>query len=113
MNTFTASDILETEHSEVSKIKEQLDFGHSITKRLDEHRGLVETLERDTNLLKEKPWIIGHLSIQDDYLIRIFHIVHGCYPWETATLQLIKLNLRPRPAILKEINLPELQQYGK
>ncbi len=91
----------------IATVKEKLDFAHSIDKRLDEHRELVVTLEHDTTLLKEQPWIISHLGTQDDYLIRIFHMVHGFYP-EQAEQQRVIINVRSRPTLLGDCQLPEI-----
>lgn len=95
----------------VSQVTKQLDFGHSIDKRLDEHRELVLTLIEDTDLLANQPWKISHLATQDDYLLRIFHMVYGYYP-EQAVQNRKTHNVRPRPTVLGKCSLPEFKQFS-
>ncbi|MCK9709873.1 hypothetical protein [Pseudomonas syringae] len=88
-----------------------LQFGNTINKRLDEHRELVQSIEGSTSLFSEKPWHITHMAIQDDYLMRVFHMVYGCWPDEqnlrkrTITGQPV----RSRPSILGKCGLPEYE----
>lgn len=82
------------------ELNKQLDFSRSVGKRLDEHRELVEAIENQTHLLIDCEWHINHLSVQDDYLIRLYRLRHGKWPVS---------DIRPRPQILGRCGLPEYQ----
>lgn len=96
-----------------SKIKEQLNYGRSVGKRLDEHRELVENLEK-AGFFEEYFWCVGHTAIQDDYLMRLYFIVHECWPDENLGEKRIKQitgeYVRKRPEILGKCHLPEYPQ---
>lgn len=97
----------------LSVIRHQLNFATAIDKRLDEHRELVHVVELETDLLQRKRWIVGHLAVQDDYLMRIYFMVHGVWPQDTCNRERSAQNnptgesVRPRPAILGRCTLPE------
>lgn len=103
-------------HGYVKKatIDEQLNFARSVAKRLDEHREVVEAIEKRTELLDTAFWHIGHLATQDDYLMRLFKLVHGHYPDTSKEGQnnaaFEGKFVRPRPVILGECQLPEYEQ---
>lgn len=90
-----------------SKINEQLDWGFSVAKRLDEHRELVEAVHTHTQLYQERPWHIAHAETQDDYLMRLYHFVHGTWPENVRDLQITGAHIRPRPAVLAPCTIPE------
>lgn len=86
----------------------KLDFARSIGKRLDEHRELVESISQHTDLLQDRPWHIGHLATQDDYLMRLYFLRHRSWPsanggrnGDTGE------HVRPRPPILGACRLSE------
>lgn len=85
------------------ELKKQLDFDYSIGKRLDEHREEVEAILEGTNHFNEW-WHITHMATQDDYLMRLYFIVHGFWP---DSDQSYVDQVRPRPAILGACQLPE------
>lgn len=85
--------------------KIQLNFAVSIAKRLDEHRELVEAITAHTNLLSEREWHIGHLSTQDDFLMRLYYLVHSEWPVDTCE------RVRKRPSILGVSYLPEFPRH--
>jgi hypothetical protein len=37
----------------------------------------VESIAASTTLFVDAPWHIGHMAVQDDYLMRLYHMVHG------------------------------------
>ncbi|KZN20678.1 MULTISPECIES: hypothetical protein [Pseudomonas] len=90
-----------------------LQFGNSVNKRLDEHRELVQSIEVSTSLFSEKPWHVSHMATQDDYLMRLFQMVHGCWPDEPNQKKrmMTGLPVRARPSILGECRLPEYAQH--
>lgn len=90
----------------IADLKETLDqgFGMSIAKRLDEHREVVEEIERHTGLLSSGYWHAVHLASQDDYLMRVYHLVHGQWPEQSSQYGIFP---RRRPAALGECELPE------
>ncbi len=91
----------------VSYLYDQLNFARSVGKRLDEHRETVEAIEQRTDLFDDF-WRINHLATQDDYLMRLFHLVHGCWPDEAhGGLQKTGSFVRLRPSILGPSRLPE------
>ena len=89
-----------------SEIDAALDFARNVSKRLDEHRELVESISGDTDLFDQKSWHIGHMATQDDYLMRLFYLRHGCWP-RTDTLSGLQGYVRARPDILGQCSLPE------
>ncbi len=93
-------------YTRTSTITEQLDFGPSIRKRLDEHREDVEALARRTDYLQQYPEVIHHAAIQDDFLLRVYHLVHGAWPGEEGHPNTVH-SVRPRPEILPPCALPE------
>lgn len=88
----------------------KLQFAISVGKRLDEHREVVESIVASTKLFVESPWHINHMSIQDDYLMRLYYIVHGCWPDDSTSRQTHREMVRARPLILGECSLPEFSQ---
>lgn len=55
-------------HRNFVELKEHCGIrGFGFPKRLDEHRELVEVIA-NSGLLKDKPWIIGWLRTQDEFL---------------------------------------------
>lgn len=88
-----------------------LQFGNSVNKRLDEHRELVQSIESSTSLFSDKPWHVTHMATQDDYLMRLFHMVHGCWPDEPNLQKLMMTgqSVRARPNILGDCCLPEYE----
>lgn len=89
-----------------------LQYGGSVNKRLDEHRELVQSIEESTSLFANKPWHVTHLAVQDDYLMRLFHMVHGCWPDEPNPQKRMMAGqpVRARPNILGDCCLPEYDQ---
>ncbi|CNI07877.1 Uncharacterised protein [Yersinia kristensenii] len=81
----------------------KLNYGYSVAKRLDEHRELVEALVKEKVFLHEHSFFINHLSTQDDYLMRIFFMVHREWP-DT------QCHVRERPKLLRECELPEFKK---
>lgn len=92
-------------------IKEQLDYACSVGKRLDEHREIVEQIGSTTRLFAQKPWHINHMATQDDYLMRLFFMVHGIWP-DDPDIRKVSMTggrVRARPFILGVCGLPEYQ----
>lgn len=98
----------------VSEVHEKLHFARSVGKRLDEHREVVERLAEESDFLARFPWHVGHLATQDDYLMRLYHLVHGTWPvdatctsggeqWRQQSGEVV----RPRPTVLGACRLPE------
>lgn len=87
-------------------LNEKLNFARSVAKRLDEHREIVEAIERKTSLFDDD-WYISHLATQDDYLMRLFFMVHGLWPDSLSDGSAISERVRNRPLILGECGLPE------
>ncbi|MDA0385578.1 hypothetical protein [Vibrio owensii] len=104
-------------HGYVKKatIDQQLNFARSVAKRLDEHREVVEAIEKRTDLLDTAFWHISHLATQDDYLMRLFKLVHGHYPDTSKQGQdkavFEETFVRVRPSVLGECQLPELSEF--
>lgn len=98
----------------VEQVKEQLNFARSVGKRLDEHREEVEEIHETTDYFeKGELWQVAHHATQDDYLMRLYHMVHGCWPIETEGMQPTGEYVRARPTILGECRLPEYVQFQK
>jgi hypothetical protein len=112
----------------LSAVRMQLNYGYSVAKRLDEHREVVEGIVAQTTLFEQYPWHASHMATQDDYLVRLFRMVHGCWPddevehgyspTDLAMLSGARLppsqlprritpEIRPRPAVLGACALPE------
>lgn len=101
-------------HFTESELRQQLNFARTVGKRLDEHREVVEQLDQDTDFFQRFPWHAGHMATQDDYLMRLYHMVHGTWPedkldgeqagkWRQPTGEIV----RPRPLVLGACRLPE------
>lgn len=90
-----------------SEVVDKLQFARSVGKRLDEHRELVEAIVSSTNLVADRPWHVGHMAMQDDYLMRLYHIVHGRWPDDSTPNQVTGEVVRSRPAVLGPCSLPE------
>lgn len=95
-----------------SSVKEKLNFARSVGKRLDEHREEVEAIEQETNFFQDGYWHASHMATQDDYLMRIYHLVHGCWPDDEKEHQLTGEFVRRRPVILGRCGLPEYSRGG-
>lgn len=91
---------------QIADLKAALDqgYGMSIAKRLDEHREVVEEIERHTGLLSNGHWHALHLASQDDYLMRVYHLVHGQWPEQSLRYGIFP---RRRPVVLGLCELPE------
>ncbi|PCD85646.1 hypothetical protein [Vibrio mediterranei] len=95
-----------------STIDDQLNFARSVAKRLDEHREVVEAINMHTNFGEMFPWHMDHLATQDDYLLRLFHLVHGHFPDHTGSKEVTSDEyVRARPLELGPCRLPEYSQY--
>ena len=92
-----------------SYIHKQLNFAYDIAKRLDEHREMVEAIQNKTTLFDDH-WHIVNLATQDDYLMRLFYMVHDCWPEDPKCAPSATRRIRPRPEILGECQLPEYQE---
>jgi len=100
-------------------VRNQLNFARSIGKRLDEHREVVEGIEDATAFFAQFPWHAGHMAIQDDFLMRLYFLVHGSWPedvpiddrggWYQVSGEIV----RPRPAVLGPCRLPEYIAHSK
>lgn len=94
----------------ISVVKDTLNFAHSVAKRLDEHRETVEAIQEKTSLFDDF-WHIGHMATQDDYLMRLYFLVHGFYPDpHDPNWPIHGEYVRPRPDILGRCGLPEFTQ---
>lgn len=92
-----------------SQVIENLNFARSVGKRLDEHREMVDAIERYTELFDRGWWHVDHAARQDDYLMRLYHMVHGCWPDESRESQPTGEFVRQRPNILGNCELPEYE----
>ncbi|WP_321874627.1 hypothetical protein [Burkholderia ubonensis] len=97
------------------RLAAQLNFARSVAKRLDEHREVVEAMTESTDFLDRNPWHAGHLATQDDYLMRLYFIVHGDWPdernWKRGEFpENGREYVRARPSILGDCRLPERTQ---
>jgi hypothetical protein len=92
-----------------SNVIRNLNFARSVGKRLDEHREVVEAIEANTILFnKDKGyWHAAHMAMQDDYLMRLYYMVHECWPDDSVRHQRNGEVVRPRPAVLGDCRLPE------
>jgi hypothetical protein len=94
-------------------VRDQLNFARTVGKRLDEHREVVEQIEQQTSLLREAWWHAGHMATQDDYLMRLYYLVHGTWPEDAPTTpagrQVSGEVVRARPSILGPCRLPEYE----
>jgi hypothetical protein len=94
-------------------LRNQLNFARSIGKRVDEHREVVERLDRDTDFFTNYPWHADHMATQDDFLMRLYHLVHASWPQDAPVgdnprgRQSTGEYVRPRPAVLGTCRLPE------
>lgn len=95
-----------------SDVIRNLQFARSVGKRLDEHREVVEAIEAKTLLFDKSQgyWHVGHMAMQDDYLMRLYHVVHGCSPDDSVRDQRNGEVVRPRPVVLGECSLPEYKK---
>ena len=83
----------------------QLDFAYNVAKRLDEHRELIEEIERKTGYFSSKNewWSKGHAITQDDYLTKLFILRYNVEPTKHHLAKL-RLRVRDRPTVLNEKN---------
>jgi hypothetical protein len=93
-----------------SDVIKKLQFARSVGKRLDEHREVVQTIEASTQLFKDAPWHASHMAMQDDYLMRLYNMVHGCWPDDSTLHQKNGEVVRARPVVLGECRLPEYEK---
>lgn len=95
-------------------ITEQLQFARSVGKRLDEHREVVEAMEAD-GFFEGKQWHVGHMAIQDDYLMRLYHMVYSAWPDDSVDngRQATGEYVRARPAVLGPCTLPEFANFTR
>ncbi len=93
-----------------SDVIDKLQFARSVGKRLDEHREVVEAIAASTTLFVDSPWHIGHMAMQDDYLMRLYQMVYGCWPDDLTRNQSTHEDVRARPPILGECSLPEFSK---
>lgn len=91
-----------------SEMKEQLQYAFSVNKRLDEHRELIGAIAANSTLFQQKPFHLEHAATQDDYLMRLFYLVHGCWP-DPESGRHPGYPVHPRPALLRRCELPEYQ----
>lgn len=92
-----------------SVLVDKLQFARSVGKRLDEHREVVEAMA-ESGFFEGRWWHVSHMATQDDYLMRIYHVVHGSWPEDFTETgrQHSGEYVRPRPALLGPCRLPEL-----
>jgi hypothetical protein len=94
-------------------VRDQLNFARTVGKRLDEHREVVEQIEQQTPLFRDAWWHAGHMATQDDYLMRLYYLVHGTWPEDAPTTptgrQVSGEMVRARPSILGPCRLPEYE----
>lgn len=98
-----------------STVEENLQFARSVGKRLDEHREVVERLADSTTFFQDNWWHVGHMATQDDYLMRLYYMVHGCWPVDSVDVcyrQKTGEYVRPRPAVLGSCGLLEFVKVG-
>jgi hypothetical protein len=91
-------------YTKESDIKEKLNYARSVAKRLDEHRETVEAIAEKTSLFNDF-WHVTHMATQDDYLMRIYHLVHGHWPIDGQHGK--HGYVRKRPELLGVCKLPE------
>lgn len=89
-----------------SELKDQLQYAFSINKRLDEHRELISAIATKSTVFQQCPYHLEHAATQDDYLMRLFNIVHGSWPNPTSGPHPGSV-VRPRPEFLRDCELPE------
>lgn len=94
-----------------SRLISLFDYNLNISKLLDEHRETVEDIAADTQLLRQKEWVTGHLAKQDDNLVGLFYITHGHYPEESLHPP-ESPKVRPRPLELGMCQLPGYWRKG-
>lgn len=95
-------------------VKSQLDYAYSVGKRLDEHREMVEEVSQQRcrccgNDLILDEHLIRHMATQDDYLMRLYQMVHGEWPmdnFEHGPIQKSGEFVRSRPPQLGACGLP-------
>jgi hypothetical protein len=92
-----------------SEIIDSLNFARCVAKRLDEHREIVEAIINNTNLFKDS-WHVNHMATQDDYLMRLYYLVHGQWPENDKCCA--NGYVRNRPDILGLCRLPEYNHDG-
>lgn len=91
-----------------STFRERLQFARSVGKRLDEHREVVEAMA-ESGFFEGKWWHVSHMATQDDYLMRLYHIVYKSWPedFPDTRRQRSGEHVRPRPSLLGPCRLPE------
>jgi len=87
-------------------VDDTLMFARHVNKRLDEHREVVESLSQ-TDFFVQHWWHSDHLATQDDYLMKLFYVVHGEWPEPSNQY---KFKVRARPDILGQCKLKEYRQ---
>lgn len=93
-------------------ISNDLQFAWSVGKRLDEHREVVEAIAKKTKLFVDCPWHVVHMAKQDDYLMRLFQLMYGCWPDDDQVQEKTGECVRARPHILGKCGLPEYEEDG-
>lgn len=97
-------------------VREKLHFARSVGKRLDEHREVTESIVDHGAFFQHNPWAATQLATKDDYHVRLYHMVHGCWPDDFAGRsgwQSTGEFVRPRPAVLGPCHLSELTGQGR
>ncbi len=87
-----------------NEILDKLNFARCVGKRLDEHRETVEAITEKTTLLNDF-WHVAHLATQDDYLMRLYYLVHNEWPHDGC--HGAGGYVRKRPEVLGKCGLPE------
>ncbi len=54
-----------------------LDFARDVSKRLDEHREVMEAIKTHTTLFETHWWHFWHMKTTDDYLQILYELRHG------------------------------------
>lgn len=69
----------------------------------------MESILNNTNLFKDA-WHVNHMATQDDYLMRLYYVVHGQWPENDKCHA--NGYVRNRPPILGLCKLPEYNPDG-
>ncbi len=92
----------------VSSVDDRKMVGYRIDRQLDWHREVSEAILDKTLISPIPDWLIERLAIHDDYLLRQYHSVHGCFPIVNCPKQLGYI--RPRPSAFGPVKLPEFSR---
>ncbi|EGQ9284607.1 hypothetical protein F7U66_01870 [Vibrio parahaemolyticus] len=77
---------------------------YRIDRQLDWHREVSEAILSKA-ITPVPGWLIERLALHDDYLLRQYHMVHGCFPVVNCPKQFGYV--RPRPEQFGAVELPE------